>query len=209
MPQTYTPLPTNETSTAQADNPMQDHVVNTHPPPATQVIVHTPSPANPSYAGPGAITSETPLPEHRPTKGGVGDISKYYSSPGSRYTGRKSDLHSLSRHKAVYYAQAHLCGLNATLGLNCLINMIDPHTLAGRFYFNDIFHKVPNLETAFEKLFIWDRSTSSTSNMAATLRSPVSNQKWSLGQKLWASYKKEPSYSRISWTLYTNIHPYY
>lgn len=161
--------------------------VSIHPPPDSQTLYITPpqgtntqfvaptsqtrydlrSQGHISFAGSNVNSRVTPLPETRATRGRPGDMAKYYSARGSRYTGRNSYLHSLSRHQAVYYAQAHLSGLNASEGLQCLMNMIETHSLAGRFYYNEVFQQAPTLEAAFQKLL--ERSYSG-SNMATNLR---------------------------------------
>ncbi len=46
-------------------------------------------------------TRVTPLPETRPVKGRTWDISNFYSTPGSLYTGRVSDRNSLARHQDI------------------------------------------------------------------------------------------------------------
>ncbi len=94
--------------------------------------------------------SVKPLPQHRPGKGRTGDMAKYYSTPGSKYTGRACDENSLARHQAVYYAQAHICEFSAEEALNSLMVMFEPQSLAGSFCFKEIFQKSPlNLEAAF------------------------------------------------------------
>ncbi len=45
---------------------------------------------------------------------------------------------------------------NAERGLNTDV-MFEPQSIAGSFYFKEIFQKVPTLEAAFEKLYLWDR----------------------------------------------------
>ncbi len=57
----------------------------------------------------------------------------------------------------MYYAQAHICERNAEEALNNLMVMFEPQFIAGSFYCKEIFQRVPTLEAAFEKLYIWDR----------------------------------------------------
>ncbi len=83
-----------------------------------------------------------PLPQTIHVKVRTGDISKYYSTPGSSYTGRVSHRHSLARHQGVFYAQAHICDLNAQEALQGLIMMIELHALAGTFQCSETFQKV-------------------------------------------------------------------
>ena len=73
--------------------------------------------------------------------------------------GKKSDNHSLSRHQVVYYAQCNLAQLTAAQRLDCLINMIDTQSLGGRFYLNEVFRQVRDLEEAFDRPFAWSRQS--------------------------------------------------
>ncbi len=99
------------------------------------------------------------LPISRSEKGRPGVIAKFYSSPYSKYTGKTSDNHSLSRHQMVYYAQCNIAQLTASQGMEGLINMIDTQSLAGTFYLNEVYGQVQTLEEAFDKLFSWSRQS--------------------------------------------------
>ncbi len=66
---------------------------------AGSVPSHSAQPrATPSFSRARVI----PLPQTRLVKGRTGDISKYCSTPGSRYTGPASDRLSLARHQDVF-----------------------------------------------------------------------------------------------------------
>ena len=93
----------------------------------------------------------TPLPNSRSERGRPRDIAKYYSAPNSKFTGRISDQHSLSRHQRVFFKQCSIARLTAGDGLECLMYMIGTQYLAGTFYLNEIDGHVRTLEEAFEK----------------------------------------------------------
>ncbi len=180
----------------------------TQPPllvPAVSLSHSAPPPATPSFSRARVI----PLPHTRLVKGRTGDISKYYSTQGSRYTGRASDRHSLARHQVVLYAQAHICELNAQEALQCLIMLIEPQSLAGSFYVRDIFQKVSTLEEAFDKVYQWDRHSS---NLGETLREWRSLefvfQNRSHGPMPWRNFTNGQAYCRINLMMFTSTRVY-
>jgi len=84
--------------------------------------------------------------------GRVSDLIKYYSAPNTKCIERSSDKQSLSRHHAAFYAQARMCNLTAEQVLKSLFDMIEPQSLAGKFFFAEIDRKVHTLTEVFEKL---------------------------------------------------------
>jgi len=74
-----------------------------------------------------------PLPSHtqhsRPS-----DMSRYYNKDGATYTGKITDNGSLYTHKRKYYKYCRLARLNAREGLDCLVHMIEPGSMAYTYY---------------------------------------------------------------------------
>lgn len=103
-----------------------------------------------------------PLPRRNPQGGNgrIGDLFKYYSTPGARCTGRPSDNQRLVMHQAAYYNQANLCNLTAEQGLKSLVCIMHPNSLASHFYFSEILNSSPSLEATFDQLFEWDKNHS-------------------------------------------------
>ena len=95
-----------------------------------------------------------PLPISRPERGRTDMLSRFYSSPSAKYTGKASDYHSLTKHKRLYYKQCHIARLSAAEGLECLCYMIDVHSLAGKFYLDFVDQQVGSLEEAFQNCII-------------------------------------------------------
>ncbi len=48
--------------------------------------------------------------------------------------------------------------------------MVEPQSLAGTFYFREIFQKVATLEEAFDRLYQWHRHSSNLSETLKELR---------------------------------------
>ena len=67
--------------------------------------------------------------------GRIGDITKYYSTPTAKCTGRYTGQHSLARRQEVFYTQVLLCNLTAGEVLKALVLMIEPYSIAGDFFF--------------------------------------------------------------------------
>jgi len=77
-----------------------------------------------------------PLPRHR-EGGKPKDMNSFYNNR-PKFSGRASENQSLARHQEQFYSFANMCGLNAQQGLDHLLIMIQPDSLAHSFYFSDI-----------------------------------------------------------------------
>ncbi len=168
---------------------------NTLLPPAQAVSVtafpHRSTPSAAHTTSRSAVTRSriTALPVTRPVKGRPGGMSKYYSTPGAQYSGRVSDLHSLARHKVVFYAQANIYGL-----------MCDTRSPKNCF-FDELFQNVSSLEEPFDKRFIWDQQDTNIAGLLRLWRSlklQLSKQRPIRGEKLWKAYMSELYRCRFS-----------
>ena len=106
-----------------------------------------------------------PVPQASRGNSTLGDLAKYCSAPNIKYSGRSCYQKSLARHQSLFYAQARLCKLSTDEGLKCFILMIEPHSLAGSFFFKVFIGHVRTLEKAFKTLFQWDKINSNYGNI--------------------------------------------